>query len=479
MKRKLLFVALPVVLLAAAVTTLLLIKQPTDTTGMAATPSILAGHADSKPVNTQAAKEIKINIPIEMDKPVVDAMPDGSILAVGSIMTYKDNNGIQAAESAKITAACYDDTGKQLWNKTYPGLVDGFVTHAKLLPGGGFVFSYNALQHYEKGQSAPHTEYLVFCNSSGEVQKIHCWYTFTLVQYLLVTDGSDIFAIGEGIYRDGKLVANTAPSNGSTDVSIMCFDAGGKLKYCRGFGGSDFDTPSGAVWSEATGLVLSVRAQSKDGDIKNANTESLKNESSVFLLAAFNEDGSNKWQNLFTGKNSYLPGQMAAGEGYITACGFKDDMLYTYRLDTDGKVLWETAVTRRTSVILDGMAKLRDGSIAVAVHPILKDNTIGSGQIILLDSNGTVLNTAGQEHFQIMNMLPTDDGGLFIVSSHNVKTLPTPLISSMIYFDTETVVTKLDGSLNVEWRKVYDKYKDSRRQDVAVPLADGSVVVER
>jgi hypothetical protein len=71
------------------------------------------------------------------------------------------------------------------------------------------------------------------------------------------------------------------------------------------------------------------------------------------------------------------------------------------------------------------------------------------------------------------------DGGVITIGMQNIKALPQPAELNSIWYDTETIVSRLDASLNVQWRKVYDKHKNVNVRDIAVPLDSGVVIIEK
>lgn len=75
-------------------------------------------------------------------------------------------------------------------------------------------------------------------------------------------------------------------------------------------------------------------------------------------------------------------------------------------------------------------------------------------------------------------IFPTQDGGFIEKSIRNITELPLSIFSSNVKYDTEVVIEKYDSNHEVQWRKTYDKYKNSKYVDCVIPLRDGRIIVE-
>jgi hypothetical protein len=431
-----------------------------------------------EPVNAGKAKEIKIALPEGMENPAVYAWPDGSCLAIGEKIEYEESGFAQKTVSAKIMAAQYGAKGEMLWSRVYDDLEDGYAGQVKTMPDGGYVLAYSALVKYENGQYSPSTQYLVFCDGGGNVLKQHHYGQIGIFEYLCVTDAGEVYAVGEASFKDGKPVDSPNQADADPDVSILKFDAAGNPLFAKKIGGSDFDSPTGAFWAKNLGLVIAIRTQAADGDLKAPEGVALDEHNHAVLLAALDGDGNIRWQYWEDNRNNLYYGELVpSGDGALV-CGYRGGRTFIMRLDKNGKKLWEIAPDEGEYSVI-ALAAFPDGRFALAVNRYQEDDKNRGVYLALYDPNGAMRKKIKLPPNEIPRSIqPTDDGGLAAVGTQNIKTLPQPAYLSSIWCDTETIVTKYDKDLNIQWRKVYDKYKDSTRRDIAVPLADGRVIVE-
>lgn len=429
-------------------------------------------------VSPGKAIEMKITLPQDIMMPQVVALPGGGALALGQKVTYNASKGI---ETSKLMAAKYDAKGKTLWTKMFSALADGAAQYLKPLPDGGFIFTYGALVKYSNGQNTPYTQYLVFCDGNGNVLQKYGYDKFGVIEYLCMTDTGETYAVGEGFFRGGTLVTDPGFADNSADVSIMKFDKGGKQLFCRRFGGSGFDRPVSASWSKETGLVVAVSAEKADGDIPPPAGVGPPVNGSIEILAAFDGNGNRKWLYCDS-EQSNLCYSLLLPTSEGTLCqGYKGSNAFFLKLDGNGKKSWETSADGIGVYSILCAACDADGGFSAAIN-WYGDGDPNHGEneyLALYDKDGQTKRKIKLPHEMLREILPTEDGGLITVGIQNVKALPQPMYVSSIWYDTETIVTKYDANLSIQWRKVYDKHKDSTMQDIAVPEASGAVIVEK
>lgn len=433
-------------------------------------------HEKIDPVDPRKAGEMRIAIPKEMENPHVLSLPGGGALALGQKTRKNERNG---TESSKLMASAYGADGKTLWSRTYTELEDGYVSQALPLPGGGFVFSYGALVQYENGQYSPNTQTIVFCGGDGSVLNRRRYAQIGVFGYLCATDAGEVYAVGEAGFRGSEPADDPGQADGDPDVSVMKFDASGSLLFTKRIGGSDFDSPAGAFWSKETGLVVSIRTQAADGGLKAPGGVGLDERGHAVLLAAINGDGTEKWQHWEDNRNNLYYGELIPAGGGALVSGYRGGRAFVMKLDKDGKKLWETAPDGDGEYSVVGLAALEGGGFAAAINRYTDGDSQKGGYLALYDANGAVKSRTRLPNVTVTRLAPTADGGLISIAMQNIRTLPQPAYLSCIWYDTETIATRYDGELNILWRKVYDRYRDSTKADIAVPAADGRIIVEK
>lgn len=479
MKRKLLFIAIPAVLVlaAGAVAVVLLSKSkpasvPEQNLDMSALP-IQVQYLKIDDVNPGSVKEIKISIPKELGSPQVCAWQDGGSLALGEKVEYAAGGTPKKVSSVQIIAARFDAQGNTAWEKTYSDLGDGYVSQALTLPGGGFVFTYTTLA---QSSDAPQKECIVFCGQDGSVLKTYSYGQQGILGRLCVTDTGDVFAAGGCVFSNGAPASQAGADDTNADVSILKFSPDGALLFAKKFGGGNYDSANGAVWVKDTGLVLSVSTQSSDGDIKLPVGITAGN-GPMGMLVCFDGDGQEKWQYFEQGRVSY--NQLLASGGGVAVSGYKDSKPFLIQLDAQGTKLWNADFGESGNYSIPCFASMPDGTVEAVIGKYAQGSAISDEWIVTLGSDGKAVRKAEQVHENITDLVPMADGGVLTIGVQNIKTVPQPPEINSIWYDTETIATRLDGSLNVQWRKVYDKYKDVNVRDIVVPLEGGSVVIEK
>ena len=275
---------------------------------------------------------------------------------------------------------------------------------------------------------------------------------------LFVDENGNYIAVG-GIERNG----------GYSDICITRYDCSGNELKKRTYGGSDFDWANAAKYNSQMGIVLSGISQSRDGDfayedntpfVACINSETLDVRWTTSVQIA-------DWVYHVSDEAVYVvrnEGEKYNGKGELK--------LSIVKLDRDGNRVWST---EPLSQWICGIAELGDGRV-IGIQKFSDHQAVEkSGSINCYSKDGEKLLTFHADCYG--DITPTDDGGFFVVSIRNIKTIPQPLYLSSIWYDTETVVTKYDKNYKIEWRKTYDSIKDDKGVDRVLPLCDGSVAI--
>lgn len=405
------------------------------------------------PVSPSKAGELRIALPADMASPRVVAMPDGGALALGQ----RGEDGEWRNPPSAILAARFGADGRTLWTKTYGELPDAHLGSVQKLGEDGFAFTCSVPEKNHTWQ------YAVFCAGDGHITYQEFNEQTFLYQHILRTDAG-IVAVGDGLYRDGKLTDDTGRGNLDEELSILAQGEVSSEFFSRQARAEGYFSPSEALWTEEAGLVILA--------YKKANAGSKPE-----ILAYDTQTLERKWNFGRDGERSYLSG-FTATVGGLLVNGFAAGKPFILKLDNNGKQLWEIAPDEG-KVSVTAIAAFPDGGFAAAIHRYKEDDPGRGAYLARFGPGGAVLKKIELPREIIQTIRPTGGGGLLTVGTQNIKTLPQPALLSSIWYDSETIVTKYDGDLHIQWRKVYDKYKDSIRQDIAVPAADGRIIVEK
>jgi hypothetical protein len=154
-------------------------------------------------------------------------------------------------------------------------------------------------------------------------------------------------------------------------------------------------------------------------------------------------------------------------------------MPFIMKIGNNGAKQWETAPDGDGDYAVICTAALADGGFAASINRYEESDNARGVYLATYDANGKQMQKIKLPNEIPGAIQPLQDGGLITIGTQNISTLPQPAYLSSIWYDTETIATKYDSSLNIVWRKIYDKYKNSIRCDVVVPTADGKVIVEK
>ncbi|MDD3168574.1 MAG: hypothetical protein PHC91_03800 [Eubacteriales bacterium] len=276
---------------------------------------------------------------------------------------------------------------------------------------------------------------------------------------LLVDEKGTYIAVGR-IERNG----------GYSDICITKYDSNGRELKRQTYGGSDFDWANAAKYNPQIGIVISGISQSSDGDFANKSN-------SPFVACINPETLEVRWISsvqiadwVFHVSDEAVYIVRNEGEKYN---GKGELKLSIVKFDGEGNKIW---ATEPLSQWICGITELKDGRV-IGIQKLSDHQAVEkSGAINCYSKDGGKLLTFEADCYG--DIEPTNDGGFFVVSVRNIKTIPQPLYISSIWYDTETVVTKYDKNYKIEWRKTYDRIKDAIGVDSVLPLSDGSVALE-
>lgn len=410
------------------------------------------------PVNPGNAQELRIALPADMETPQVIAMPGGGALAVG--LTLKEEKKAFSGPS-RIIAARYDAKGNLLWTKSYDELPEGYFSSVQNHDGDGFAFTYSV------GEKNNSLQFVVFCAGDGHIYYKESSSQSMKYQYILGSDSCGAIAVGEAEYKDGKPVKDGASGSGEEMLSILTQSAISSVFFSRSCGVDGYFSPMAAILSPEAGLV--VLAQKKQAERGNR-----------YEVLAFDTGTlQQKWRFSREAQGNQYIGNILAANGGVLVSGFDNQKPFILKLNPNGEKLWEIQPDGGGSYSVIEMAAFEDGSFAAAINRYEEGDSMHGLYLALYGADGSLKRKLKLPNETIRDIKPLKGGGFVTVGTQCIKTIPQPAYVSSIWYDTETIVTRYDENLNILWRNVYDKYKDTTRQDVAVPTTEGQVIVER
>jgi hypothetical protein len=419
-------------------------------------------------INAKKIKEIKLERKVEGGIITVSQLKEEFIIGDMSSNPFKPG---EEPVLAWPVVTKLDIKGGLLWRREYPiKNHTGMISNLNAYTDGSFVFTMQSRAYYKDNDRLYEKSYVVKCDSDGNI----LWkqefddYSGEMLRYLFITGSGDIIVVGQCPYVDGKQV-----TEGYANIVITKLDKDGKVKEQRSFGGSDFDMLYEAQFDRDLGIVISGNTQSSDGDFAFS-----KDGFGVGFVACIDEELNLRWKHAGSKRENigYTPFVISKGfvykTGYIQYIGETPSEGILMKLDNSGNRLWTKTDTpdywhART------MAALDNGTI------IISSGNYNEGKLIIIDEDGREIKRLDKLPFTAEQIVPTEDGGFIVTATRIIKTVPQPLIISSIWYDVEVVAAKFNKNYSVDWRKTYDKYKNTTTRDFIEPLRDGRLIVEK
>ncbi|GMQ61666.1 PQQ-binding-like beta-propeller repeat protein [Vallitalea maricola] len=395
-------------------------------------------------INSEDIQEIELEFELEGSPLFIEEMSDGYICA-----TYKKSEKPNQ-DPIKLKQYYYtpiirklDKNYKIIWEKQFDG--KGHVEALQVRDDDSFILTVDlqcrTVIGYDKDGNKLWSK--IF-NDKPEV---------------MLTDSGDI-AVCENRYA-------------YNDTFMTKIDKNGNIVYSKALDGSG--THCIAEYNGDIGILVQGYSNST-----KSNLAGDKGENNFFVACINEKDFEVKW--LYDSNKSYGTKKsiyMYDDKVYLTLRKqdnfLSKDEYWLVILDNNGKECG--------SMKYDPDSDFLDWGNCVTILDN-KDIIVGSSEIvyngflIIFDHNGKRKKIIKDLKYPLDTITPTDDGGFIVKSQRTIGNIPTPAVLSTIWTDTEVVIVKYNSDYEVEWRKTYDKYKDSKLVDCIIPLRDGRVIVE-
>ncbi|MFT3951608.1 MAG: hypothetical protein QM689_06630 [Oscillospiraceae bacterium] len=273
----------------------------------------------------------------------------------------------------------------------------------------------------------------------------------------------------------------------TVDLLLMRYEKNGAHTEKKIFGGTDYESFSGACYAPEVGWVVWGFTQSCDRDFTQRK-EKGEMLTGVEFMTVFDENINEKGQYIFEGEEDLITSYVTIADQqiYITGtlksaatakCGAGKQAV-VFKFNPDATVA--DSIRFPVSDVM-GIYTAGDGTLLLPFSSPANDDTSAESQVYKLDKNLAVIQTirdtaAGGYSY---TLIPTEDHGFFTVQSQSVKYLPQPPWMNRITTDSMTILSRYDAAGTLLYRKSYDKNHEVETMDTVIPLLDGRVVVGR
>lgn len=337
-----------------------------------------------------------------------------------------------------------DASGNLVWEKTYGGSGDDFLTSIKETPDGGFIVGMGSNSNISGDKTENSRGGLDFwilkLNAFGELdwQKTYGGAQPDFDTNVFPTTDGGYFVTG---YSDSGISGDkSVPSNGQRDYWVLKLNSSGEINWQKAIGGSTMDRLIVSIQTADGGYMLGGHSDSNISGDKSENSRGLFDN----WLVKLNADGSIEWDKTYGGNDNDLvrdiiqieDGFMVGGYSHSGISGDKTGELrgvidyWVYKINYDGNMVWQKTIGGSQTDYLRTIRRKSDGNYLVTGY----SNSNASGEktensnggydmwFLLLNPNGEILgqNTIGGSGDESAGYsVILDDGYLFAVASES------------------------------------------------------------
>lgn len=366
----------------------------------------------------------------------------------GYILGGYSNSGVSGEKSeasrggVDIWIVKTDGAGNILWNKTYGGSGDDFMTSLKPTSDGGFIIgagSNSNISGEKSENSRGGLDYWILkVDDSGNIewQKTYGGAQPDFDTNVFQTADGGYFVSG---YSDSGISGDkTVPSKGQRDYWVLKLNSSGDITWQKAIGGSTLDRLIVSFQSEDGGYILGGHSDSNISGDKSENSRGLFDNWIVKL------DGSGNilWDKTYGGNDHDIvrdiiqvsDGFVVGGYSHSGVSGDKTGTLrgivdfWIYQIDHNGNMSWQKTIGGSQTDYLRTIRQKSDGNYLVTgysnsnISGEKTENSNGGYDMwfLLLDETGNILgqNTIGGANDESAGYsLILDDGYIFAVAS--------------------------------------------------------------
>ncbi len=337
-----------------------------------------------------------------------------------------------------------DASGNLMWDKTYGGSGDDFLTSIKETLDGGFIVgmgSNSNISGDKSENSRGGTDFWILkLNAAGELdwQKTYGGAQPEFDTNIFPTVDGGYFVTG---YSDSDISGDkTVPSKGQRDYWVLKLNNSGEINWQKAVGGNTVDRLIVSMQTEDGGYILGGHSDSNISGDKSENNRGLFDN----WLVKLSGDGTIEWNKTYGGNDNDLvrdiiqieDGFMVGGYSHSGISGDKTGELrgvidyWVYKINNDGNMVWQKTIGGNQTDYLRTIRRKSDGNYLVTgysnsnVSGEKTENSNGGYDMwfLLLDPNGEILgqNTIGGAADESAGYsVILDDGYLFAVASES------------------------------------------------------------
>lgn len=382
------------------------------------------GFTIPKDYNTEVIKELSSEKVFDSANIINSCRLDDGLIVLTSLQT-------QEASVTKL-----DMSGKVVWEK----FINTFYYPASeitLLNNGNIVFA--MLSSNEDG--------IIFCYNQNGQQEWKYTYEDNLrsrVQYIFQDKSGNLMCSG---------LATKDSSDDEPDVVITKLSTQGEFIDEAYLGGKYREYLEGTVYNESTGLVITGRSYSDDGELINCdNNEYL----AIDYVASIDESLNVNWVYNPKKPISYDYNQIQVQDGLIVLSGTNrsdNDIrtVYYYQIfDSKGTLIQETNMTDKSEEPKTAIGFTEDKKVVFVF------NSKKGSKITIKNLQGKTIKELNNELTNPKKVIPTDEGGFIVQYEHPIGYLPQLRHLSVRLKDTATVLSCYDTNGKLIWQKNYD-----------------------
>lgn len=423
-------------------------------------------------IESDLIKEIEANIVLEDNSiPLVKEVSNGYIIGVMEIDSTKESSSPKNTSPYKNPVLYkIGKDGKVLWKQTYDlSSQYGNMTNLLTYDDGRILFSISNWPKVSMGSPADQQSYLIQCDKKGNElwKKGYDDYIASLFKYIFLTEDEKIIGVGEWFISDGQ---PTLSHDSHSDIVVTYFDDNGTIINQKSFGGKDYENCKGAIYDQSVGIVISGWTFSKKGDFVTKYSDRRY----IDYIACIDESLNLKWVKHPNEDERYSHDQMVVKDNMIYAVGKPYDeastdggiyakFVFWQKLNKDG----EEILKQYYKESMQGLAKL---CVLENNYVVVGIGDQNQGKLIIYDDKGEKIHIIYNLMYEPHEIIATVDQGFIVKSIRKVRTLPQPAYLSTTWIDKEVAIMKYDSNYDLEWRKIYDDYKDEIRVDFVLPL---------
>ncbi len=335
-----------------------------------------------------------------------------------------------------------DGIGNVLWNKTYGGSGDDFMTSLKPTSDGGFIIGAGSDSNIS-GEKSENSRggldfWILKVDDSGNIewQKTYGGAQPDFDTNIFQTSDGGYFVSG---YSDSGISGDkTVPSKGQRDYWVLKLNSSGEISWQKAIGGSAVDRLIISNQSEDGGYILGGHSDSNISGDKSENSRGMFDN----WIVKLDEDGNIIWDKTYGGNNHDIVrdiiqvngGYLVGGYSHSGISGDKTGELrgvidlWVYKIGNDGNMVWQKTIGGSQTDYLRTIRQKPDGNFLITgysnsnISGEKTENTNGGYDMwfLLMNPNGNILgqNTiGGSEDESAGYSLILNDGYIFAVAS--------------------------------------------------------------